>query len=406
MKALPQGPVACVWKSAALRLERRPAPRISDIAGLPTAWHRPCFAVEAYSSGARTKLMIDRPSSSRRQFLGCAAAALAAAPLARPAVAQTKLRDVTFRLDWVFQGPNAGFMVAHQKGFYKDAGLNVDIGPGKGSGSTAQLVASKAAQFGFADGFVVGNSVSKGLNIRAVAAVYRRNPTAVTVLADSGINSPKDLEGKSVAITPGSAQFQQWPAFVKGCKLDADNIRVVNVDPAGTPPALITGKVQAMAGFAQGQVPTVEIRGGKQTRVFWYSDCGVNAVSNCIVVHNDFLKEEPELIRSFVAASLKGFLYARAHPDELVAAVKKFSPTVEDAIVRREAELSWQTWVTPNTDGKPLGWMSDKDWEQTVEVLKAYGGVTTPLEASQLYTNDFVPSGTQFLPPSADPKKT
>ena len=115
--------------------------------------------------------MIDRPSSSRRQFLGCAAAALAAAPLARPAVAQTKLRDVTFRLDWVFQGPNAGFMVAHQKGFYKDVGLNVDIGPGKGSGSTAQLVASKATQFGFSDGFVIGNSVGKGMNIRTVAGI-------------------------------------------------------------------------------------------------------------------------------------------------------------------------------------------------------------------------------------------
>ena len=350
--------------------------------------------------------MLDRSSSSRRQFLRCAGAALATIPVARPAVAQTKMRDVTFRLDWVYQGPNAGFMVAQEKGFYKEAGLNVDMGPGKGSGSTAQLVASKATQLGFADGFVVGNSVSKGMNIRAVAGIYRRNPTGVAVLADSPIHSPKDLEGKSIAITPGSAQFQQWPAFVKGCKLDADKIRVVSVDPAGTPPALITGQVQAIAGFVQGQVPTVEIRGGKKTRVFWYADCGVNAVSNCIVVHNDFLKEEPELIRSFVAASVKGFIHARAHPDELVAAVKKFSPTVEDAVVRREAELSWENWVTPNTVGKPLGWMSDKDWEQTVEVLKQYGGVTTPLEARQLYTNDFVPTGNEFLPPSPEPKKT
>jgi NitT/TauT family transport system substrate-binding protein len=321
-------------------------------------------------------------------------------------VAQTKLRDVSLRLDWVFQGPNAGFMVAHEKGFYKDAGLNVDIGPGKGSGSTAQLVASKVAQFGFADGFVVGNSVSKGLNIRAVAGLYRRNPTAVIVLADSGINAPKDLEGKSVAITPGSAQSQQWPAFVKGCKLDADKIRVVNVDPAGTPPALITGRVQAITGFAQGQVPTVEIRGGKQVRVFWYADCGVNAVSNGIIVHNDLIKEDPALIKAFVAASIKGFLYARAHPDELVASVTTFSPTVDPAVTRREAELSWQTWVTPATADKALGWMAEKDWQATVDVLKQYGGVTGPLAAEQLYTNDYVPTGAEFLPPPADTKKT
>ncbi len=51
------------------------------------------------------------------------------------------------RLDWLYQGPNAGFMVAQEKGFYDEAGLSVEIGPGKGSGSTAQLVGSKATQF-------------------------------------------------------------------------------------------------------------------------------------------------------------------------------------------------------------------------------------------------------------------
>jgi NitT/TauT family transport system substrate-binding protein len=348
-------------------------------------------------------------SSSRRRFLrqAGAAAALAAAPLSHSARAQVKrMRDVTFRLDWVYQGPNGGFMVALDQGFYAQEGLNVDIGPGKGSGSTAQLVASKATQFGFADGFVVGNGVSKGMNIRTVAGIYRRNPTAVLVLADSDINTPKDLEGKSIGITQGSAQGQQWPAFVKGCSLDGSKIRVVNIDPAGTPPALITRQVAAIAGFAQGQAPSVEVRGNLKTRVFWFADCGVTAVSNGVIVHNDFLKEEPELIRGFVRASLRGFLYGRAHPDEMVAIVKKFSPTVDPVITRREAELSWENWVTPNTAGKPLGWSSDKDWAETVKVLKEYGGVTTPLEAGALYTNDFVPSGAEFIPPQTEQKKT
>jgi NitT/TauT family transport system substrate-binding protein len=348
----------------------------------------------------------NRPTS-RRQFLrhAGAAAGLMAVPLARPAIAQAK-RDVTLRLDWVYQGPNAGFMLAQDKGYYAQAGLNVDLGPGKGSGSTAQLVASKATQFGFSDGFVVGNSVSKGMNIRTVASIYRRNPTAVVVLADSDIKTPKDLEGKSIAITAGSAQFLQWPAFVKGCGLDGSKIRVVNIDPAGTPPALITKQVPAIAGFAQGQVPTVEVRGNTKVRVFWFADCGVNAVSNGIVVHNDLIKEDPELIRAFVAASLKGFIYGRQNPDEMIAVAKKYSPSIEPAIARLEADWSWKTWVTPNTANKPLGWSSDKDWEETVSVLKQYGGVTTPLEASQLYTNDFTPTGAEFIPPQPEPNKT
>jgi NitT/TauT family transport system substrate-binding protein len=79
--------------------------------------------------------------------------------------------------------------------------------------------------------------------------------------------------------------------------------------------------------------------------------------------------------------------------------VKKYSETVEVAIIKREFEVSWKTWVTPNTKGKPLGWGADADWAATIAVLKQYGGVTAPLETSRLYTNDFVPSGAEYVPP-------
>lgn len=350
--------------------------------------------------------MMRQYPKSRRQVLRLASSfAGLALPLARSARAQAK-RKVTVRLDWIYQGPNAGFVVAQEKGFYEQAGLDVEVGPGKGSGNTAQLVASKATQFGFADGYVVGNGVSKGMNIRAVAGLYRRNPTAVIVLANSDIKTPKDLEGKTVAIAAGSTQFQQWPAFVKGCGLDASKIRVTNIDPAGSPPALITGQVPAIAGYALGQVPSVEVRGNTKARVFWYADCGVTSISNCIVAHNDLIKEDPELVRAFVGASLKGFLYGRKNLDEMIAIARKYSPAIEPEIARREAEMSWQTWISPNTAGKPFGWMSEQDWQETVEVLKQYGGVITPLEAQQLYTNEFVPTGDEFIPPPAEPSKT
>ena len=313
--------------------------------------------------------------------------------------AATGLQPVTMRLDWLYQGPNAGFMVAKDRGFYSEAGLDVTIGPGKGSGSTAQLVASKADMIGFADGFVVGNSVAKGMNIKMVASIFRRNPTAVVVLEESDIRKPKDLEGKTVAIPTGATQYQQWPAFLKGCGLDAGKIKVVNIDPAGSPTALALGKVEAIAGYAQGYVPSVEIRGGKKARVLWYADCGVTAVSNGIIVHHDLLRENPGLVRAFVTASLKGFLWARKNPDEAAAIVRKFSEAVNPAIARREMELSWNTWVTPNTRGKSLGWMSDKEWDETVKILREYGGVATPLDPKVLYTNEFVPTGEEFVPP-------
>ena len=94
--------------------------------------------------------------SGRRPLLRTVAIAGVTIACLQGTPAEAQKRDVSFRLDWIYQGPNAGFMVAKDKGFYDEAGLNVDMGPGKGSGSTAQLIASKTSQFGFADGFVVG----------------------------------------------------------------------------------------------------------------------------------------------------------------------------------------------------------------------------------------------------------
>jgi len=337
---------------------------------------------------------------SRRRFVASSAAAIGAMALIRsPFVHAAPLKKVSMTLDWIFQGPNCGFMLAHDKGFYEQAGLDVSITAGKGSVSTAQLVASRAAQFGFSDGYVVGSGVAKGMGIKSIGSVFRRNPAAVVVLADSGIKTPKDLEGKTIAITAGSAQFQQWPAFAKGAGLDASKIEIVNLDPAGVGPALISGKVPAIAGFAQGYVPAIEIRGKKEVRIFWYADYGVTVVSNGIIVHDDLIKSDPDLVRAFVTATIKGFLYSRKNPDEAVATVKKYLPTVDPQITRREMDLAWKTWVTPNTRGKPLGWASDTDWTATVGVLKQYGGVTTPLQPGMLYTNDFVPSGAEFVPP-------
>jgi NitT/TauT family transport system substrate-binding protein len=164
-------------------------------------------------------------------------------------------------------------------------------------------------------------------------------------------------------------------------------------------PALVAGKVQAVASYAQGAVPGIEIRSKKAVTSFYYADCGVTAVSNGIIVHKDLLKQDPELVRTFVKATLKGFLYSHAHPDEAVAITKKYAPEIVPEITKRELEMSFLNWQTPNTAGKQMGWMSDKDWDSTVETLKLYGGVTTPLKASDLYTNDFVPTGKEFATP-------
>src|SRR4029077_5343349 len=141
---------------------------------------------------------VGRGPISRRRFLKISAVVAGALPLAPFRARAAGLPPVTLTLDWVYQGPNDVVNIAQEKGFYREAGLDVAITSGKGSAATAQLVASKETQFGFCDGFVGGKCVAKRMAIKSLGSIYRRNPAAVVVLANSGIMTPKDLEGKSI----------------------------------------------------------------------------------------------------------------------------------------------------------------------------------------------------------------
>src|SRR6201996_2125275 len=279
-----------------------------------------------------------RPISRRRfpnpSALAAGAVALPLAPLRTRAA--RALKPVSMTLDWVYEGPNVGFLIAHDQGFYSDAGLDVSISPGKGSGKTAQLVADKATQIGFSDGYAASSGIAQGLSIKTIGSVYRRNPSAIMTLEDSTIRSPKDLEGKTLAMVAGSGQSQQWPAFVNGANLDASKITIVNLAPASLGPALISGKVDAIGGYVQSYVPIIEIEGKKQVRPFWFADYGVSVVSNGIIVHNDFIKSDPDILHAFVPATIKGFLYGRAHPDEAAETVKKYSQAADVEIIKGE----------------------------------------------------------------------
>jgi NitT/TauT family transport system substrate-binding protein len=336
---------------------------------------------------------------TRRGAVAGLALAACLAWQAVPAGANEPPVQVSLQLDWLYQGPNIGFIMAHELGLYAEEGLEVEISQGRGSGNTAQLVASKAVDFGFADGYTVANTISRGAEIRAVAGIYRANPAAVIVRADSAIMAPKDLEGRTIGIPTGSAQFQQWPAFTRGCEIDPGRVNVVNIDPAGAVPAVINGQVDAIAGFAQGYVPALEVRAEVPARIFWFRDCGVVTVSNTIVVHNDMLTERPEIIAPFVRASVRGFLHARANPQEAAETLKRYLETAVDAVTLREMELSWEIWVTEPTRGQPLGWMSAEEWDATLQVLMTYGGMEQALDPAQVFTNDFVPVGAEFVPP-------
>ena len=135
----------------------------------------------------------------KRHFLQATVAAVALATLG---TAQAQNKPVKFQLDWRFEGPSALFLQSASKGYYKDAGLDVTIDAGNGSGATVNRVASGTYDMGFADMAALmefhANNPDAANKPVAVMMVYNNSPAAVLALKKSGITKPADLNGKKL----------------------------------------------------------------------------------------------------------------------------------------------------------------------------------------------------------------
>ncbi|MCC7047466.1 MAG: ABC transporter substrate-binding protein [Alphaproteobacteria bacterium] len=319
-----------------------------------------------------------------------ALAALLAIGLSAPVGAQDK---IAFRLDWSLQGTHSPWFLASEKGYFKAEGLDVTILEGQGSATVVKLVASGSAEpIGFADYATMMKGVAQGLPVKAVFGINQTSPMIIMSRADNPVKTPKDLEGKIVAMAPAESTAQVYPALIASAKIDGTKVSVLNPAVGAKMALLLQGKIDAMTAGLNGQVPQVEARGVK-VEYFKYADYGVNTLNNGIIVNAQFLSDKAELVRRFLRAQAKGWADARKNPAESIAALLKAKPELaaEKAVLTRQLELTFETLETPNTKGKPLGWMSDADWEQTQALLKQYADLTTTRPVQDYYTNDFVP---------------
>src|SRR5579862_5672397 len=196
--------------------------------------------------------------------------------LAVPARAED-LKPMSLTLNFLAGGPQAGFMYAKKLGLYKAAGIDLTIVEGKGSATTAQMVATGQTDASFADAPAAMQVRSKGGPVKIIAPILQTNGFAIISLEESGIKAPTDLIGKKVAVQPGTAQTTLLDAIFAANKIDKDKVDIINIDPAALVGALLEKKVDAILAGADFQSVQIRDRGFKVTDVF-YRDIGVPTV--------------------------------------------------------------------------------------------------------------------------------
>jgi NitT/TauT family transport system substrate-binding protein len=326
-----------------------------------------------------------RKSISKMWVAGAAASVLSLAA-SSAALAAT---DITFQLNWTAGGANAGFAAAVAEGYYKEAGLDVKLIEGNGSGNTAQLVASNRSQLAYADAVAVSQLIAKGAPMKVLSTIYQSNPNEVSALKKTGIKSVKDLAGKKVGVPSGSSQTTMLPLFLKANGLKESDVNLINMPATAMVPALLQGQVDAILGSIDAYQIQLEAQGAELTN-FRFADNGVPTVSTSIFASNSYIKDNPEVIKKFIAASLKGWSFALDNPEKSVKALKSIFPNMTEKTAA--AELAAVRPLFCSGGAKYIGKAEDALWVKTQELLSEVKLLPAGQDPKSYYTNDYLPA--------------
>lgn len=302
---------------------------------------------------------------------------------------QENLKDVQFVLDWTPNTNHTGIYVADALGYYADQGLKLNIVQPPEDGAEA-LVASGKADFGvsFQDVLAATFANDNPLPITSICAIINHNTSGIISAKDKNITRPKDMEGHNYASWDNPIE----QAIIKNV-IQKDG---GNPDKVEFIPSTATDAVSAI----QSNIDTVWIYYAwdglaaqvKNVPYNYFSFIDINPVfdyySPVIISNNQLLKEDPETVKAFLRATIKGYQYAMENPEKAAEILCKANPELDKDLV-----LASQKWLADKyqADSKQFGYVDQARWDGFYQWLADENLIKKPLDKGYGFTNDFLP---------------
>jgi len=308
-----------------------------------------------------------------------------------PFVSCTKKEEneITVVLDWTPNTNHTGLYVALEKGFYEELGLKVNIQQPPEDGATS-LVASGKAEFGvdFQDYLAAAYATDDPLPVTAVAALIQHNTSGIISMADKGINSAKDLEGKSYA----TWDLPIEKAMIKDCMEkeggDFSKLELIPSTVTDTMTAIQTNVDSVWIYYAWDGV-ACETK-GLETNYFAFKDIdpAFDYYTPVLIANNSFLKDSPELAKAFLEATQKGYEYAIEDPGKAADILLKYAPELDRDIVKASQEYLAKEYIA---DAKRWGEFDQKRWDAFFDYLWDNKLTEKEIADGFGFTNDYLP---------------
>jgi NitT/TauT family transport system substrate-binding protein len=311
--------------------------------------------------------------------------------------AQAQTTPIKFQLDWRFEGPAALFLLPAAKGYFKDAKLDVQVDAGTGSGATVQRVATGAYDMGFADmaalmEFHANNPDAPNKPV-AVMMVYNNTPAAVMTLKKSGIQSPRDLNGKKLGAPVFDAGRRGFPIFQKANNIAG--VTWVSMDPPLRETMLARGDIDAITGFSFTSLLNLEARGVKPEDVvtFMYPQYGVKLYGNVIIASPKLVREHPAAIKAFLSAFARGAKEAMANPDAAVEYLKQRDGIIDTKLENRRLRMAINDVIaSPDARAEGFGQVNPARLSLMASQVSDAFATKTRVNADTVWNGSFLPA--------------
>lgn len=320
----------------------------------------------------------------KRVVLAMAAAMLMGLSLTAGA---KELKKVTVILDYVPNTNHTGMYVALENGYYEEEGLDVEIIEPT-DGATATLVAQQKGTFGisYQEDVTIALTAKDPLPVKAIAALVQHNTSGFVSLADSGITSPADFEGKTYAGWGGPGESAVLEGCMNQAGADFSKLNMVISDGSGFE---ALGKSCDLMWFFEGwDCIQAEMNGCELN----YMECRqlderLDYYTPIIIAGSEVLESDPEMVSAFLRATEKGYMDAMADSDAAAEILYKYAPAYDLEMLKKSQAYLTEKYME---DTEVWGSMKAEVWDNYAAFLQEYGVIEKAPAADICFTNEFL----------------
>lgn len=307
--------------------------------------------------------------------------------------AHQQLTAVKYTTSFGTFGREAYVYAAIEKGYFRDAGLDVSVQAGQGSVAVARLIAAGQVDYGPGDPVAIALARgNEGLPVKMVALIHQKILTGYMSLEETGIKTPKDLEGKKIGDTPGSVGRVIFPFYAKRAGIDESKVTFINTTAQALPALLVSKQIDAAAQFAVG-LPTFQAAAADKKVVFLAWDKVLpNLTGNAFWTSEKKLRENPDEVRRFTNALLRGLKYAIDNPGDTGRILNKYIPLANPVLAAKELRIMKRYVQTADTLKNGVGYVDPKRVATVASIVNNFFKPKERVTVADLYATGFLPA--------------